>query len=239
MAPDIEQATKTYSSEIAPRWQLAIPVLTIAGPSGVGKTSVSKQLGELYGITPVKLGDRIREEAAQNGIQILDYVDRPPKDDQARDELVKRIITESIQTSVPTIIEARLSGWIGRMVEAENDIDGKVLTVLLTTIDQDVRFQRIAGRERNALGDTPLDVPTARRLTRSREQGDWQAWRRASPDLSYLNPTCPDDDLWIYNPKNPNGLYDIVIATDNMSVKEVSATIHQQLLARGLVQRVG
>lgn len=240
MVQELPGTEKVKQPENTIRYKLTAP-LTIAGPSGVGKTTVSRELGAWLGIKPVKLGDRIRKQVRREGGQVLDYVDRTEEEDQARDALVADILRESIAKNEPTIVEARLSGWIGKQVEeglAEEGKPGKVITILLTTNDPHVRFDRLHRREKKKPGNHNLDQDESRRLTLSREEGDWQAWRRATPDLGYLNPSAPYDPHWIYNSNNPNKLYDIVIATDNMTVEQVTVVIQQELIARGLVEQI-
>ena len=223
--------------ETEQQWQLTHPlVITLSGPSGVGKTTVGKALADAYRIPYFKLGEAFRAEQAEQGKQVLDFVARPISDDQKRDALVANEIEKSISTEQSEIVEARLSGWIARKIESGNEQNqGKTFNILLTTRDIAVRMKRVRKREKAIDPQLRLSDRMAREATLRRETGDWNNWRAADPDLNLLSASCSDNPHWIYHPDNPNQLYDLVIETDNLSVDQVTQRIHEELLTRGLV----
>lgn len=243
-------------TEITQQYRLLVPVLAASGPSGVGKTTTMGLVAQLCGIEDLlTVGKIFRAEMASQGEQVLDGVKRPKSTDQRLNTLIAQQIRTSIRTKKPTLIEARLGPVMVRKFQAtrreRKPEEREAVTILLTTINPNIPADRMQGRENELIRhenerrlgtDLPqlpyLTVEQVRLHTKNRQKEDWEAWKLADPDLALLQSNnCPGDDPnWIFNPDDPNGLYDIVLPNDDLDASQTAQELIKKLLHIGAIE---
>ncbi|MDR7458812.1 MAG: AAA family ATPase, partial [Armatimonadota bacterium] len=65
-------------------------IVAIAGPIGVGKSTVARQLAERLGVRVVSAGEVFRDLARQRGLSVLE-LNRAAEDDPSLDREVDRL----------------------------------------------------------------------------------------------------------------------------------------------------
>jgi len=110
-------------------------IITISGPPGSGKSTLSKTIAEHFNIKPVSSGDLFRAMAKERGVSLEEF-GRIAEVDPAIDNEIDRRQVEMSKTGGDFLFEGRLSGML-------NDAD---LKIMLKT-DVEVRARRIATRE--------------------------------------------------------------------------------------------
>lgn len=132
-------------------------IVAIAGPIGVGKSTVARLVAQALGYRYISGGEVFREIARQRGISVTD-VNRLAEQDPSLDRELDRRQRELAQQG-DSVVESRLSGW---MVDAD-------LKVWLKA-PVDVRAERVAGREGQA-------VAAARAELMERERSEWARYK--------------------------------------------------------------
>lgn len=144
-------------------------IIAIAGPIGVGKSTVARQLAAHLGYRYISAGEFFREIARERGMSLTD-VNRLAEQDPSLDRELDRRQRELAQAG-NCVVESRLSGWI---------VDADLAIWLRASLD--VRAQRVAGREAQ-------DVAVARHELVEREQSEWARYQRLyGIDISDLTP---------------------------------------------------
>jgi len=144
-------------------------IIAIAGPIGVGKSTVARALAERLRYRYISGGEVFREIARERGISVVE-VNRLAEQDPALDRELDRRQHELAQAG-DCVVESRLSAW---MVEAD-------LKVWLRA-PVEVRAARVARRE-----GQPLAAARAELL--ARERSEWARYRAAyNIDIDDLTP---------------------------------------------------
>jgi cytidylate kinase len=127
-------------------------IITISGPHGTGKSTYARALAKALGLKHVCAGELFRELAHEKTMTLeafSKYAANNPEVDKLIDER-----TREEATTGDVVIDAQLGAWI-----LKNDADVKLLLVA----SDEIRFQRIAGRDH-------VSFETAKRETLAREQ---------------------------------------------------------------------
>lgn len=132
-------------------------IIAIAGPIGVGKSTVAKALAERLGYRYISGGEVFRQIARERSISVVD-VNRLAEKDPALDHELDRRQAEMAKTG-NCVVESRLSGW---MVDAD-------LKIWLRA-PLDVRAARVAHREGQ-------QVEAARGELEERERSEWARYK--------------------------------------------------------------
>jgi cytidylate kinase len=144
-------------------------IIAIAGPIGVGKSTVARGLAERLGYRYLSAGEAFREMARQRGLSVLE-LNRLAESDPSVDREVDRM-QAALARAGNCVVESRLAGW---MVQA--DLRAWLRAPLA------VRAARVARRE-----STPLD--TAEQDLRQREESERQRYRELyGIDITDLSP---------------------------------------------------
>lgn len=133
-------------------------IVAIAGPIGVGKSTVAKLLAQQLGYRYISGGEVFRDIARQRGISVTE-VNRLAERDPSLDHELDRRQRELAQQG-DCVVESRLSGW---MVEAD-------LKVWLKAPSQ-IRAERVATRE-----GQPVEVAQAELA--ERERSEWARYKQ-------------------------------------------------------------
>jgi CMP/dCMP kinase len=209
----IHQEPTRYKESL---WTPNFPVLTIAGPSGTGKTSVTELLRQDFGIHPsrnIKMGNLFREMFPE---QVVGFQERNADVDRLMEQRQQGLMLTST-TENPVLIEARLSGYSAS--RARLITDKPIISFLLYCDDQE-RFRRIAKRQK-------LPLSEAKQKTQAREVGDLEWWLSLYPDLQkdLYNPLVQGSDGKPY--------YTYAIDTTTRTVPEVHAEMMKTLVKDG------
>ncbi|HIH86899.1 MAG TPA: AAA family ATPase [Methanosarcinales archaeon] len=114
-------------------------IITVSGPPGSGKSTLSRAIAEHFNLKLVSSGDVFRAMAKENGVD-LEKFGHMAEADPAIDKEIDRRQVELSKTKGDFLFEGRLSGWL---IDAD-------LKIMLKT-DVGVRARRIAGRENISL----------------------------------------------------------------------------------------
>lgn len=154
-------------------------IIAIAGPIGVGKTTVARALADRLGYRYISGGEVFREIARERGISVVE-VNRLAETDPALDREVDRR-QRHLARAGNCVVESRLSGW---MVDAD-------LKVWLRA-PVEVRAGRVARREGQA-----TDAALAELV--ERERSEWARYKAAyNIDVDDATPyhLIVDTTLW-------------------------------------------
>jgi cytidylate kinase len=154
-------------------------IVAVAGPIGVGKSTVADGLARRLGYRVISGGVVFREIARERGISVTD-VNRLAEHDPALDRELDRRQAELARAG-DCVVESRLAGW---MVDAD-------LKVWLRA-PVEVRAARVARRE-------GLEVAAARADLEDRERSEWARYKAAyNIDIDDLSPyhLVVDTTLW-------------------------------------------
>ncbi|MBW6516976.1 MAG: AAA family ATPase [ANME-2 cluster archaeon] len=110
-------------------------IITISGPPGSGKSTLSNTIAEHFNLNLVSSGDLFRAMAKERGVSLEEF-GHIAEVDPAIDNEIDRRQVEMSKTGGNYLFEGRLSGML-------NDAD---LKIMLKT-DVNVRARRIADRE--------------------------------------------------------------------------------------------
>ena len=110
-------------------------IITVSGPPGSGKSTLSMMIAEYFNLELVSSGDVFRAMAKEKGVD-LEKFGHMAEADPAIDKEIDRRQVELSKTKGDFLFEGRLSGWL---IDAD-------LKIMLKT-DVGVRARRIAGRE--------------------------------------------------------------------------------------------
>lgn len=144
-------------------------IIAVAGPIGVGKSTVAEGLAARLGYRVISGGEVFREIARERGISVTE-VNRLAEHDPALDRELDQRQAELARAG-NCVVESRLAGW---MVEAD-------LKVWLRA-PVDVRAARVARRE-------GLGVAAARADLTEREHSEWARYKAAyNIDIDDLSP---------------------------------------------------
>lgn len=128
-------------------------IITVSGPPGSGKSTLSKTIAEHFGLTLISSGDVFRAMAEERGVSLEKFGNIAESDPDIDKEIDKRQIELSKQAG-DFLFEGRLSGWF---IEAD-------LKIMLKT-DLEVRARRISQRE-------SLSMEKAKHETLVRQQSE-------------------------------------------------------------------
>lgn len=154
-------------------------IIAIAGPIGVGKSTVAEGLARALGYRVISGGEVFRDLARERGISVTD-VNRLAEHDPTLDRELDRRQAERARAG-DCVVESRLAGW---MVGAD-------LKVWLRA-PVEVRAARVARRER-------LSAVAARADLSERERSEWARYKAAyNIDIDDLSPyhLVIDTTLW-------------------------------------------
>ena len=154
-------------------------IIAIAGPIGVGKSTVARALADRLGYRYISGGEVFRDLARERGISVVE-VNKLAETDPALDRELDRRQHELAKAGT-CIVESRLAGW---MVDAE-------LKVWLRA-SVDVRAARVARREGQP-------VASARAELVERERSEWARYKGVYQiDIDDLSPyhLVIDTTLW-------------------------------------------
>ena len=110
-------------------------IITIGGPIGSGKTTVSKAIAEKFGFTHISAGVIFREMARERDITLEEFSKLAEKNHEFDDELDRRQI-KLAKEAENAVIDGRLSGWL---------IDADLKIWLKAPLE--TRAKRVSGRE--------------------------------------------------------------------------------------------
>lgn len=144
-------------------------IIAVAGPIGVGKSTVATALARRLGYRVISGGEVFREIARERGISVTE-VNRLAERDPTLDRELDRRQAELARAG-NCVVESRLAGW---MVDAD-------LKIWLRA-PVEVRAARVARRE-------GLDVAAARADLDERERSEWARYKAAYDiDIDDLDP---------------------------------------------------
>ncbi len=167
-----------------------MPIFSISGEHGVGKSACAKALAEFFSLDYVSSGMIFRKMAKEHNMTLAefsDYVEKHPEIDKMIDD---RLIEYAKKGNV--VLDARLSCWFTK--------DIADLKILLTA-KMETRVERISKRDNVTYEEAYLE-------TTSRENSERFRFKK----LYNINV----DDL---------SIYDIIIRTDNFSLKSVQEMV--------------
>ncbi len=110
-------------------------IITVSGPPGSGKSTLSMKIAEHFNLELVSSGNVFRAMAKEKGVGLEEF-GHIAEADPAIDKEIDRQQVELSKTKEDFLFEGRLSGWL---IDAD-------LKIMLKT-DVGVRARRIAGRE--------------------------------------------------------------------------------------------
>ena len=154
-------------------------IIAIAGPIGVGKSTVARALADRLRYRYISGGEVFRDLARERGISVVD-VNKLAESDPALDRELDRRQHELAKAG-DCVVESRLAGW---MVDA----DFKVW--LRAPVD--VRAARVARREGQPVAGARADLV-------ERERSEWARYKAAYQiDIDDLTPyhVVIDTTLW-------------------------------------------
>ena len=144
-------------------------IIAIAGPIGVGKSTVARGLADRLRYRYLSAGEAFRDMARERGLSVLE-LNRLAESDPTVDREVDRMQAARAREG-NCVVESRLAGW---MVDAD-------LRVWLRA-PLAVRAARVARRESVPLQAAEDDV-------REREESEWQRYRELyGIDITDLSP---------------------------------------------------
>ncbi|HUV83703.1 MAG TPA: AAA family ATPase [archaeon] len=114
-------------------------IITVSGPPGSGKSTLSKTIVDLFRLTLISSGDVFRTMAEEVGVSLEEFGKIAESDPDIDKEIDRRQMELSKQAG-NFLFEGRLSGWF---IEAD-------LKIMLKT-DVEVRARRISQREEISL----------------------------------------------------------------------------------------
>jgi len=114
-------------------------IITVSGPPGSGKSTLSKTIVDHFGLTLISSGDVFRTMAEEVGVSLEEFGKIAESDPDIDKEIDRRQMELSKQAG-NFLFEGRLSGWF---IEAD-------LKIMLKT-DVEVRARRISQREEISL----------------------------------------------------------------------------------------
>lgn len=233
--------------------------ITISGPSGTGKTAVMKVLTNDYSIASdrsLKTGEKMRQITGA-GQASRGFMQRDRKVDREIDQWQEDII-KSADIHNPFILEGRLAGFIVSQIP-----DTNVVSILLTAPNRERMkrilkrakedsFRKIADleydqykalsqdEEPEKVGDISirllaeqaeyksLNLKKIKRLEKEREDADLKRWQEEHPELRGIYPFNPGNKTPDRRP-----IYNIVISTNGLSVKQVAEKVSEELKKMG------
>ena len=147
-------------------------IITVSGPPGSGKSTLSMKIAEHFDLKLVSSGDVFRAMAEEKGVD-LEKFGHIAEADPAIDKEIDRRQVELSKTKGDLLFEGRLSGWL---IDAD-------LKIMLKT-DVGVRARRIAGREN-------ISIQQAMHETMVRQESEAKRYREYY-DIDISNLTLYD-----------------------------------------------
>jgi cytidylate kinase len=159
------------------------PVITVSGPHGTGKSTYARALAEALKLRYVCAGELFRELAKERKMSLEEFSAIASKDPAIDKVIDERTKAEAEKGGV--VIDAQLGAWM---------VKGLATLKLLLTAPDDVRFKRIADRDRTTLAEARKETLTRESIQRHRYH-----------EYYGIN----TDDLSIYDLKIDTSLYPI------------------------------
>jgi cytidylate kinase len=154
-------------------------IIAIAGPIGVGKSTVARGLAARLGYRYISGGEVFRELARERGISVTE-VNKLAERDPALDRELDRRQREAARAG-NCVVESRLAGWM-------TDADLKIWL----RAPLDVRAARVARREGQPVAAARADLV-------ERERSEWARYKAVyGIDVEDLSPyhLVIDTSLW-------------------------------------------
>ncbi|HUW66839.1 MAG TPA: AAA family ATPase [Candidatus Nanoarchaeia archaeon] len=130
-------------------------IITVSGPPGSGKSTLSKTIADHFGLILISSGDVFRAMAEERGVSLEEFGKIAETDPDIDKEIDRRQMELSKQVG-DFLFEGRLSGWF---IEAD-------LKIMLKT-DVEVRARRISQREDISL-DQAMDETMIRQQSEAK-----------------------------------------------------------------------
>lgn len=145
-------------------------IVTISGPPGSGKSTLSEKVARHFDLELVASGDVFRAMAAEHGVDLEEFGHIAEADPAIDKEIDSRQVDMS-RTGRDFLFEGRLSGWL---IDAD-------LKIMLKT-DMEVRARRISERE-------GIPIEQAQHETRARQESEAKRYREYYDiDIADLTP---------------------------------------------------
>ncbi|HXF82204.1 MAG TPA: AAA family ATPase [bacterium] len=154
-------------------------IIAIAGPIGVGKSTVARGLADRLGYRYISGGEVFRELARERGISVTEVNKLAERDPALDRELDRR--QRELARGGNCVVESRLAGWM-------TDADLKIWL----RAPLDVRAARVARREGQPVAAARADLV-------ERERSEWARYKAAyGIDIEDLSPyhLIIDTSLW-------------------------------------------
>lgn len=140
--------------------------IILYGESGVGKSTVAKDLARYFNLEKISAGDIMREQAENLGISIYEF-DQLCKEDPYYDTFLDEKIEEIGKTKDNIILDGRLAWYFVR-----TGIKIKL------TCSNEVILQRISEREN-------ISIEEADKKTKDRQEAYIQRYKELYPQINY------------------------------------------------------
>lgn len=135
-------------------------IITVSGPPGSGKSTLSKTIADHFGLNLISSGDVFRAMAMERGVSLEEFGKIAESDPDIDKEIDRRQMELSKQVG-DFLFEGRLSGWF---IEAD-------LKIMLKT-DVEVRARRISQREHISL-EQAMDETMIRQQSEAKRYQDY------------------------------------------------------------------
>ena len=133
-------------------------VITITGPPGSGKSTAGRGLADRLGLEFRSAGELFRARARSRGLSLAEF-SRLAESDESIDRALDE---EMLHWAAPgRVLEGRITGALCRR-------RGIPCFYLVVTARPDVRYQRLAGRDRAPLAETTSATPLREASERDR-----------------------------------------------------------------------
>lgn len=212
------------------KFKTNFPFITINGRAGTGKTSLSELIAKDFDMKTYDVGGIFRrwDRIFGNQSEVIDYATRDVIVDQRLDENTQKKMRRTHQSDSPVLIVSRLGGWIAKNLENEGS---PIAPKVLLTVSREIAAKRVWERERKRNPQFDRTVEQVKKELRRRNTKDFESLNAAHPEL----PTNPmNNDL---RDSNGQKVYDIIIITDKLTIKQVKEKLYKALEEKGFLTR--
>jgi len=171
--------------------------ITVSGPPGSGKTTVSQILSKKLGFELITGGSIFRSYALERNISLSEMGQRAEKDPEFDKELDSYLL-KILKTKDNIVVESRLSGWLCYINKIE------AFKIFLTA-SESIRIGRIRSSIQERREEQTGDITS---LIREREESEWKRYHK------YYNIDFKDTSI-----------YDTVIDSSDRNPEEVVEVI--------------